>query len=205
MIFLMPIYFIIVLVIIYKLMKRYQGKHKWRHFLLLAFLFYLPVGWDVILGRAYFNYLCHKDGGIHIYQTVELGPEYWNEDGSPKFYTEKGDFDESFFDGRYEYITTKTDRNFRIILSVSRDLTQMIDTNTGNILGERVSYLYGNGWVMETWQPFSTSGQRCPRSSDYPTPSDYKDNPLVEDKGPRWYRKFHSYMFLNKDNHKQGR
>jgi len=200
MIFLMPIYFIIAVVVIYKLMKKYQGQHKWRRFLLLAFLFYLPVGWDVILGRAYFNYLCHKDGGIHIYQTVELGPEYWNKDGSPKFYTERGDFDEDFFDGRYEYIAVKRDQSFKRKVHVSRSLWQIIEANTGNVLGEKVSYIYGAGWVWTTWQPFNVSGQGCPRQIDYPTPSAYRDNPLANGKGPRWYRKFDSYIFLNKIN-----
>jgi len=197
----MPIYFIIALVIIYKLMKRYQGKRKWRYFLLLAFLFYLPVGWDVILGRIYFNYLCHKDGGIHIYQTVELGAEYWNKDDSPKFYTDRGDFDEDFFDGRYEHRAVWSDSKFKTTLPVLRDLWLIIDSKTGRVLGTRVSYLYINGWVTETWQPFSTRGKYCPRVLDYPTPSDFQDNPLVNGKGPKWYRKFHSYIFLKEENH----
>ena len=184
-------------------MKRYQGKHKWLRFFLLAFLFYLPVGWDVILGRAYFNYLCHKDGGIHIYQTVELGPEYWNEDGSPKFYTtgfKKGNFDEGFFDGRYKQ-SNKEDKSFKRRVNVSRHLIQMVDASTGHVLGEMVSYLYSNGWVMETWQPFSTPGLRCPRYSDYPNPSDFKDNLITRKTDPWGYRKFASYILLKQDNH----
>ncbi len=198
MIFLMPIYAVITLIIIRLIMKRKPARHKWLQFFLLCFLFYLPVGWDVILGRAYFSYVCHKDGGIHIYETVELGPEHWNEDGSPKFYTERGDFDESYFGGRYKYESTLTDKSFIPKLSVSRHLSQIIDEGTGFILGEIVTYLYGGGWVINTWQPFNSSSERCPRYSDYPIPSDFDDNPMTKKTDPWGYRKFGSYVFLKK-------
>jgi hypothetical protein len=64
----------------------------------------------VILGRSYFNYVCNKDGGIHIYDTVELGSEYWDKDGKPRFYTEdRGAFDSSVF----EEITIKVSENLK--------------------------------------------------------------------------------------------
>jgi len=196
MIYLMPIYLIIEFIFIVKLMKAFPSKHKISQFLLLSFLFYLPVGWDVMLGRAYFNYHCEKDGGIHIYQTVELGNEYWNDDGSPKFYTERGSFDEEFFDGRYEK-KQDDDRTFETMLPVSRYLLQIIDTNTGYVAGEIVTYQYTNGWVWNTGQPFSTRGIMCPQVFDFPTPSDLVDNPLANGKGSQLYRKLHSYIFLN--------
>lgn len=200
MIFLMPIYALVAALVIYRLVKKYKGKHKWAYFLVLTLLFVLPVSWDVILGRVYLSYLCEKDGGIHIYQTVELGPEYWKPDGSPKFYTERGDFDEDYFDGKYHLVAVRRDQKFVTNLPVIRERTQVIDSSKETVLGEIVTYLYTNGWVINTWQPFSTSGMRCPRLSDYPTPSDIKDNPLVDGKGPKWYRKFESYIFLKSNN-----
>ncbi|MDF1588646.1 MAG: hypothetical protein P1P93_05750 [Gammaproteobacteria bacterium] len=200
MIFLMPIYFIFAVIVIYKLMKKYRGQHKWRRCILLAFLFYLPVGWDVILGRAYFQYLCNKDGGVHIYQTVELGPEHWYPDGSPKFYTKKGDFDEGYFNNKYRLVTVRRDQEFETSLPILRELTQIIDLTSETVLGEVVTYLYTNGWVINTWQPFSTSGMRCPRFSDYPKPSDFDDNPMTKKSDPWGYRKFDSYIFLKTDN-----
>ena len=196
MIFLMQIYFIFAVIVIYKLMKKYQGKHKWRRFLLLAFLFYLPVGWDVILGRAYFHYLCNKDGGIHIYDTVELGPEFWNKDGRPNFYDEKGRFDEDYFSGKYSQSSIFPDKSLKSFLPVRRDLTQVTDNSSETVLGEKVSYLYVNGWVVNTWQPFSTRGTRC---FGY---KDLEDNPLfqVKEKRTADYRKFTSYIFINKNN-----
>ncbi len=196
----MPIYFVIALVGIYQLMKVYEGRHKWLRFFLLAFLFYLPVGWDVLLGRAYFHYLCHKDGGVHIYQTVELDSENWYADGSPKFYDIKGNFDEDYFEGRYIQVDIFRGHDFKTQLPILRDLIRVIDTDSGLVFGEVISYLYIGGWVINTWQPFSTRGQRCPRLSDYPEPSELQDNPLVKGIGPKWYRKFTSYIFLNKNN-----
>lgn len=198
MIFLMPIYFIIACIVIYKMMKKYKGEHKWRRFFLLALLFYLPVGWDVILGRAYFYYSCNKDGGLHIYQTVKLGPEHWNEDGSPKFYIPKGrwkagNFAPEYFDNRYSHELV-IDRTFNSVLPVSRSLIQLKDKLSDEVLGEKISYTYHNGWVMETGQPFSVRGQSCPQYTDY------IDNPLYIGVEPRGYRKFTSYIFLNSNN-----
>ncbi len=97
---LLPFYLLIVFFVIRWILKQIEGRRKrWLMFLFLAFLFYLPLGWDVILGRAYFHYLCATQGGVHVYQTVELGPEYWNPDGSPKFITEDGWFDDDVFEG----------------------------------------------------------------------------------------------------------
>jgi len=87
MLFVMPIYFLIVLLIIIKALGKYNGKYTYLLFLWLYFLFNLSVGWDVIAGKLYFKHICEKDGGVHIYQTVELVPECWDEDGRPKFYT----------------------------------------------------------------------------------------------------------------------
>lgn len=190
MIFLMPIYAVIALIIIRLIMKKNPARYKWLQFVLLCFMFYLPVGWDVILGRAYFSYACHKDGGIHIYETVELGPENWNEDGSPKFYNYKGNFDEEYFDGKYSQIFVFPDKKFSSMLPVLRDVVKIIDTSKGNILGEDVSYLYTSGWVINTWQPFSVAGERCPIFSEY------TDNPKINNGSPQSYRKFTSYVFL---------
>ena len=111
---LIPIYLIAASIGIYQLMKLYKGKKRWRVFFSLIFLFYLPLGWDVILGRTYFYYLCNKDGGIHIYETVELGFEYWHKDGSPRFYID-GDFDNYIFNEQYNAVTSsETSKRGRI-------------------------------------------------------------------------------------------
>ena len=199
MIFLMPIYFIIACVVIYKLMKSYKGQHKWPRFFLLAFLFYLPVGWDVILGRTYFYYLCNKDAGIHIYETVELGPKHWNEDGTPKFYTIKthngktylNNFDEAYFDNQYELLLSPPDITYFNFIKAQ---VKVVESDSKKVLGERVRYIYSGGWVWNTGQPFNVRNTVCFRLNDL------ADNPLAAKDTPPHFRKFVSYIFLNSNN-----
>lgn len=187
------IYLIAALVGIYQLMKLYKGKKKWRVFFLLLFLFYLPLGWDVILGRAYFHYLCNKDGGIHIYEAVELGPEYWYRNGKPKFYT-NGDFDGHAFNGQYKGMTSSK-RNFNKLLNIGRNTYQIIDQSKSNLLGEWIRYNYFGGWLAHA-QPFHVSGISCHVYSDTP------DNPLALNVGNATHQKFTSYIFLREKTNK---
>lgn len=198
MLFLVPFYLIFSLYAIYQIMKLYKGKKKWRVFLLLAFLFYLPLGWDVLLGRTYFHYLCNKDGGIHIYEAVELGAEYWNEDGSPKFYGKSGGLDESMFDGLYERKRVSEKYSRKWLFNGIRRSSQLCNLETGKIFGEIISYNYLGGWVFNTWQPFGPSGKTCPHYSDL------EENPQIikwngyTNKQYGDYLDFTSYIFLRK-------
>jgi len=49
-----------------------------------VFLLFVPMA-DNIVGEVYLKYLCATQGGIHVYQTVELRPEYFSEDGLSLF------------------------------------------------------------------------------------------------------------------------
>ena len=175
-------------------MKGYEGKHAWLRVILLGFLFFLPVGGDVIVWKVYFSYLCQKDTGNHIYETVTLGPEHWNDDGSPKFHTKRGDFDEAYFDGQYVIVVGRKDKKFTSPFNMLRSLQQIIDTSTNRILAERVKYLYWGGWVWNTWQPFRPGTTGCP------TEDELQENPLVGNKGPIGYRQFDSYIFVKNKN-----
>jgi len=162
---LLPLYLLIALIVIWKVIKRVDstGK-KWGAFFLLVFAFYLPLGWDVILGRAYFHYLCETQGGLHVYQTVELGPEYWNEDGSPKLFG-KGRLsmsviDGSLSDGKYKaHIFQKASSGN--VLSVMKSYTRITDTESGEVLGEIVFFSDLGGWFVRN-TGFFVTGKRCP-------------------------------------------
>ena len=157
---LLPFYLLIVFFVIRWILKQIEGRRKrWLMFLFLAFLFYLPLGWDVILGRAYFHYLCATQGGVHVYQTVELGPEYWNPDGSPKFITEDGWFDDDVFEGRYKF-EREDNRNFNTTLNIGKYPDRVVDLKTGEVLGEKVSYVYFGGWFFKH-TGFNVRGVRC--------------------------------------------
>ena len=142
------------------LKKQLICKRKWRMGLLTAFLLYLPFGWDVILGRAVFYTLCATQGGVHVYQTVELGPEYWNEDGSPKFILENGELNEKIFKGKY-HLKRKTEKHTEYISYYD---TQLINTETNNIIADRVMIDYLGGWFVR-YTGFFVTGSRCPTES----------------------------------------
>ena len=157
---LLPFYLLIVFFVIRWILKQIEGRRKrWLMFLFLAFLFYLPLGWDVILGRAYFHYLCATQGGVHVYKTVELGPEYWNPDGSPKFVLQNGELDEEVFNGKLK-ITRTGENNISRISNISVYYTRLIDVEKGRILAERAKYVYTSGWFLK-FTGFFTGGTSC--------------------------------------------
>lgn len=157
---LLPFYLLLVIFVIRWILKQIEGRGKrWLMFLLLAFLFYLPLGWDVILGRAYFHYLCATQGGVHVYQTVELGPEYWNPDGSPKFIQANGELDEDFFNGELK-IRRTGENNISKISNISVYHTRLVDVKKERVLAERAKYVYTSGWFLK-YTGFSTGGISC--------------------------------------------
>jgi len=142
------------------LKKQNTRKRKWQMGLLTAFLLYLPLGWDVILGRAVFYGLCATQGGVHVYQTVELGPEYWNEDGRPKFILDNGELDENTFSGRYES-KRASDRNFSKLLNIGKFERSIMDKKTGDKLGTLTRIMYFGGWFLN-YTGFVVGASDCP-------------------------------------------
>jgi hypothetical protein len=71
---------------VWLVMRRVKSPgRKWKAGLVTALIFFLIPTWDILLGRAYFYYLCATEGGIKIYGQVELPKEYWDEEGRPRF------------------------------------------------------------------------------------------------------------------------
>ncbi len=156
---LIPPYLIFALFVMRAVVKKQlTRKRKWQMGLLTAFLLYLPFGWDVILGRAVFYTLCATQGGVHVYQTVELGPEYWNEDGSPKFILYNGELDESIFNGVYKY--ERVDQSVFDMGSVTKHPDRLIDTRNGDVLADRVTFVYRGGWFFR-YTGFFVEGEPC--------------------------------------------
>jgi hypothetical protein len=106
----MAVGYLLIITVAIALVTRFVKKTHWRWLSrgsLFVVLLFLPFA-DQIIGSYYFDHLCKTEGGLHVYQTVELGPEYYREDGSPRFIDSKGKFDSSIFEGRYEF--TKPNR-----------------------------------------------------------------------------------------------
>jgi hypothetical protein len=115
--------------------------------LAFAVFLFLPFA-DQIIGRYYFDHLCETEGGLHVYQTVELGPKFYHEDGSPRFMDSKGRFDGSIFNGRYEFRRQTKNYHSNIVL-IESDIQSIIDTHTGKLLATFNRFIYRGGWLNE--------------------------------------------------------
>lgn len=133
---------------------------------LCVLAFVLIPTWDEIAGRIYFHHLCETEGGVRIYKVVELGPEYWNADGTPRFITEEDYLTRKVFEGQYvrqsRFIENYGDP-FRIVL----DEDLVVDVRKNQILGKKTSFIYFGGWVLNN-SGFHVSGSRCHSYSDTP-------------------------------------
>ena len=142
------------------LKKQPSRKRKWRMGLLTAFLLYLPFGWDVILGRAVFYTLCATQGGVHVYQTVELGAEYFDEDGVPLFYDKNEFFKNMSLMNRY-LGNKDIERSENTFLNISKTKYKIIDSWNNRVLGEYIKYAFFGGWLANS-TPFLVVGESCP-------------------------------------------
>ncbi len=157
---LLPPYLIVAVIVIWRVVRSVKGKgKKWGAFFILVFSFYLPLGWDIMLGRAYFYYLCETQGGVHVYSTVELGSEYWAADGSPVFISSDGFSDGDEFNRKYIFKKV-AQRNFFKTLNIAKYPDQVINTETGGVLGEKISFVYFGGWFLNS-TGFVVAGTRC--------------------------------------------
>ena len=142
------------------LKKQPSRKRKWRMGLLTAFLLYLPFGWDVILGRAVFYTLCATQGGVHVYQTVELGPEYFDKDGNLLLYDPKIGFEEMDVPDGY-LVEVFDSRYFSRILNMSKIEYRIHAGKNKKILGTYRTYMYHGGWFIN-YTGFHVNGDLCP-------------------------------------------
>jgi len=159
-----PIYLLVALYYSIKLSKHLNAL-KWTARAVLYFsLSLMPLIGDSVVGHAYHHYLAWKDGGVTVYQTVPLGAEHWNDDGSPKFYNKKG-FNEDYFDGRYVMKNEYTPNNFGIG-NIFEYKDYIKDESENKILGVKKTYVYSGGWLINS-QIFDVGGTPLPKPVDY--------------------------------------
>jgi hypothetical protein len=116
--------------------------------------------WEVTGKKMYYDAqvreLCAKDGGIKVYETVELPPERFNRWGQIDFYRatqhENGLGPEYLFREDIKYFRRDNPQIRRIHYEVFRRVD-------GKLLGETVIYDRGGGDLCGPWQP---SGFFCP-------------------------------------------
>lgn len=107
---------------------------------------------DEIAGRIYFNHLCATEAGVKVYHTVELPAEYWDERGKPRFYDDTNGNLRLPTD-RYEWRSKVQKYPFH----VEKDISDMKERNTGEILNERVLFTYWGGWISRNFTPSNTA------------------------------------------------
>lgn len=124
-----------------------------------VFLLFVPMA-DNIVGEVYLKYLCATQGGIHVYQTVELGPEYFGEDGMPLFYDRNKYIDEMQVSNSY---TGKSvyEEGYSSVFNIDKSQDVILDMETGEMIGSITYFLHFGGWLVNS-TGLHVSGTRCP-------------------------------------------
>jgi len=129
-----------------------------------VFLLSAPMA-DNIIGEIYFRYLCATQGGIHVYQTVELGSEYFDESGAPKFIDSKGNIKTEMLND-YDF-TREQDRNFHTVFRIVKIIYRVRNNKSGHVAGDRITYFFYGGWLVNS-TGMHARGAQCPTTKDVP-------------------------------------
>ena len=134
--------------------------------LVFAVLFTLPFT-DEIAGRIYFNHLCESEAGATIYQPIELSPENWKADGTPKFYKGANNndvpsyaFDRLGIEFEAEWVEKKR------LLNVTQHGSVIKEKKSGKRYSEVVGFWYKGGWINRKLTPHP-SGISCNSANYY--------------------------------------
>ncbi len=137
-------------------------KNKRKKIIAATIMILIPT-WDVIIGRAMLYTLCATQGGIHVYQTVELGPEYFDEDGAPLFYARDKFVKNMEIARRYKGVSEWADMIPLFHLRVHSE--KIADEQNDYILGEVKYFIYNGGWVFNSLKVGGGGGESCPSYS----------------------------------------
>lgn len=160
-----PLWLILILLsiaiwIAVKVAKRFKRGSARLGIGLLVFLlvFLVPFG-DEIAGRIYLSHLCASDAGVKVYKTVELPAEFWDERGRARYLGTNGFVDMKLLPNRFEWHKVAEPYIDRVI-KIEQWRWQLIDKETQNVLGERITYMRHFGW-LNRFSPASTIGESC--------------------------------------------
>ncbi len=138
-------------------------KDKRKKIIAATIMILIPT-WDVIIGRAVFYTLCATNGGINIYQTVELEPEYFDEDGVPLFF-DRNKFSLNDMTLGNQYVGNEERRYVSKLLNIITHHEDIVDVKNNQSLGLVRYYVYKGGWVFNELDTGSGSGDSCPKYS----------------------------------------
>lgn len=126
-----------------------------------VFLLFVPMA-DNIVGEVYLKYLCATQGGIHVYETVDLGGEYFKDDGAPVFYDRNKGLHEMSMDGRYEGRSESEIISKMLNVEVRKE--KIVNIEDDKTLGEIIYFLHFGGKLVNS-TGLHVSGTRCPPST----------------------------------------
>lgn len=121
----------------------------------LAFSLFFPLPLiDEIIGKFQFDKLCREEAGVKIFGKLELGPEFFNADGTPNFFTGNNWFG---IDKRMnEIVALETAPSEKFESLVRLDKTRLLiksRLNNSN-LAMITSFVNGGGWLSYDHQPW---------------------------------------------------
>ncbi|MCU7937650.1 MAG: hypothetical protein KZQ99_22845 [Candidatus Thiodiazotropha sp. (ex Dulcina madagascariensis)] len=106
--------------------------------------------------------MCAKDGGITVYETVELPAEMFNRWGQINFFKPTGGEDALGTEYKYISSTLFLKRGEHFEVSILRHQRQIYRRSDNKLLGEQVSYSRRGGDLPGFWHP---SSYRCQDSN----------------------------------------
>ncbi len=113
--------------------------------IIFLLLFFLPFA-DEIAGRIYFNYLCTTEGGVKVYQRVELPAEYWGKQGRSKLFNKNGYLNHDFWVKELDESGGKVKR-YSTIFAIDKDTYPIKERISQNVLAEVTTFRYWGGWI----------------------------------------------------------
>lgn len=142
-----------------------KGQGVWIVLALIMMLF-----GDSLVGHAYHKLLCTTRAGTYTFKQIELGSEYWTENGLPNFYSSRdgiiGDNVNARVGRHRDWGDSGLGVTYRAVIYKSTDADE--------VLLKDVTYFFRGGWFVNNMQPFHVTASTCKRSGKSYTSTDPK-------------------------------
>ena len=124
----------------------------------LVFTLFVPLPLiDEIVGKIQFDRLCRKEAGVKIYGKLELGPEFFNTDGSTNLINKMGNLDDERFNSLFKIINKPSEKVSKVaditkgglIIESVTDKRKLLDETEFGFHGGWLAY-DRNPWLFET-------------------------------------------------------
>lgn len=140
------VYSIEIVAVVFLLIYRFILKRKETLYTVVFFVFLLVVviRADFIYSWIDMNVSCAGGPKVEVYETVEIGPEYFDQDGWPIYLTKKplGKFDEMVFSNRYSVAIEGADTKYGAI----RLRVKLVDSRAGDMMSKVDFFRNRPGW-----------------------------------------------------------